>query len=128
MYYLILYAFFVSNTFDNFETLYFLKSCSIFNEISFIVLTKYNDFFEVSQFWAKKLAFSEPPSQKSYNRTDTLVVKEAAIYISYSFKQELSLFSIKGSGRMRTLNRMDSNYDLMYRFYIQNEDKLYEKN
>ena len=120
MYYLIVYAFSVTNTFDNFETLYFLKPCS--------VLTKYNDFFEVSQFWAKKLAFSEPPSQKSYNRTDTLVVKEAAIYISYSFKQELSLFSIKGSGRMRTLNRMDSNYDLMYRFYIQNEDKLYEKN
>ena len=74
-----------------------------------------------------KTCFHEPLSKKSYNRTDIPVVKEAAIYISYSFKQELSLFSIKGSGRMRTLNRMESNYDLMYRFYIQNEDKLYEK-
>ena len=60
--------------------------------------------------------------QRNHTTKLTLVVKEAAIYISYSFKQELSLFSIKGSGRMRTLNRIESNFDLMYKFYIQNED------
>ena len=47
--------FFITSIFD---TLYFIKSHPIFDELSFIIFTKYNDFLRVCWFWSKILLFS----------------------------------------------------------------------